>query len=394
MRRVNTSGKIVITEYKNGLCWVLFDEKGPVEMFFYNPKNINLYDIYVGRVSSVNKSLEACFIDVEKDIKGYLPFNEINYDLCLRSSSEGLKEGDLVIVQVIKEPIKTKLMTLSMNLSIPGTYCVSVCDDRKVHVSSKIGNSESFLLKQYVEENISFEKTGLIIRTNASFDRKEELVSEAKNLKDKLENIIEYGKTRALYSKIYSAKPLFIERTEAINFSLYDEIVTDCTDVYSMFSELSFLKDKIRFYYDKSMSLKIIYNIEKAAKLALEKTVDLPSGGNLFIEPTEALTVIDVNSGKADKKKNKDELINKINAEAVVEAARQLRLRNLYGIIIIDLINMTDSKMEEALINILKKELSKDTLSATFVDITKLGLLELTRQKKYESVYESFEKIN
>ena len=157
-----------------------------------------------------------------------------------------------------------------------------------------------------------------------------------------------------------------------------------------MYEELKTL-DNVRFYND-SFPLNALFSFDKAYLTATSKKINLRNGAFLIIEPTEALTVIDVNSGKFDKRLSKDDYIKNVNEEACIEIARQLRLRNLSGIILVDFINIERREDEDALISLMKKEIKQDNLKTTVVDFTSLGLMEITREKKYASIYDLIRK--
>ena len=202
-----------------------------------------------------------------------------------------------------------------------------------------------------------------------------------------MDEIVLKIKTRTCFSLIYQGVPSYIEYLHHISDLGYEEIVTDISAVYESLQEQYKGNITLRFY-DDSFPLKKLYSIESKMEELFSKQVYLKSGGTIVIEYTEAMTVIDVNTGKCIAKKDKDTLNYQINLEAAEEIARQLRLRNISGIIIIDFINMEGEKYQSELVQELKKLLKKDPVPCNYVDITSLGLVELTRKKIQRPIYE------
>ena len=218
------------------------------------------------------------------------------------------------------------------------------------------------------------------------------MIPELKQLNGRLRPIIDTAATRKLYSLLYRPENEYINFFISKRGAGLEEVVTDNKDIYDEFNEHFLEHDitdvKLTFYDDSICSLKAVYNLNKNLENALKPVVWLKSGAYLVIEQTEAMVVIDVNTGKAVKGKSLDENLYKVNLEAAYECCRQLRLRNLSGIIIIDFINMKDPMYMNNIKNVLTEELEKDSVPAKFVDITKLGLVELTRKKIRKSLKE------
>lgn len=379
--------KLIITKYKDFNAAFLFKDGDIDELILAKESPFNVGDIYVGRVSTVKNDLKACFVEFMEGVNGYLSFEDIYEGSLLNRPYDGrLIQGDLVCVEVVKEPLKTKGATLSMRLTINGALSVITYDDPGVHVSSKLG-------KDYKRTADEFFKGrsygyGFILRTNAASVSFDEVDAELIKNSDVLKNIESVMRFRSPFTCLYHAETSFAQRIHAISYDKYDEAVTDIPEFYN---NLTGLKN-LRIYNDSSLPLKAVYSFDKTYGLATERKADLKYGGYLIIEPTEALTVIDVNSGKFSKNLSKEAAIEKINAEAAKEVARQLRLRNLSGIIIVDFINQTGDPSFEAIKTLLAKEFKKDSLKTTLVDFTPLGLAEITREKRYGSIYEELRK--
>lgn len=386
--------KLIVTEYNGKNTVFSLEDNQLTDLFFDSEGEFKVNDIYIGKVRQVKKDINACFVEIAEGVMGYLPMEDAVPSMVLnRADSTVLHENDEICVQISKEPVKTKLASLTMHLSIPGNFCVAVSDDNEIHASNKLSADDSAKLTKAFRENANSLKTGLIIRTNAGNKTFSDIYSEALALTGKLFDIVSTMKMRTVFSKVYTSKAAYISR---ICDSLSGEGAKIITDSQSLFDSLKEQLDiggvDIEFYNDERITLKALYGLDKKYSEATAERVYLPSGGYLVIEPTEALTVIDVNSGKADRKKDKEDNIVMINNEAAVEIARQLRLRNLSGIILVDFINFSDKMNESCLIKTFKAELAKDTIVTKLVDITPLGLCEITRKKKYASIYEYIKK--
>lgn len=242
-------------------------------------------------------------------------------------------------------------------------------------------------LKEYFfaeSENPAF---GFILRTNSGEAAFADVLEEAKKLSGQYVTL----KDRAAYLKpftlMYEPLPAYVEALKNLRLSDLEEIVTDDAQIYALMKQhtSAALTGQIRLYEDKLLPLDKLYSLETILTQALQKKVWLKSGGYLVIEQTEALTVIDVNSGKMVKKK---EAFLKTNLEAAEELVRQISLRNLSGMILVDFINMKEKKDEEQLIAALKKHLRSDSSGTVYIDMTKLGLVELTRKKNGKTLQE------
>jgi len=226
----------------------------------------------------------------------------------------------------------------------------------------------------------------VIVRTNAWGIEPELIITELKQLKQKYQSIIEASSFRTCYSMLMEAEPSYIGRLRDTYTESMEEIVTDDEVIYEQIKEyltlnLPELVSHARLYQDSLVSMAKLYQLEKSMEEALSKHVWLKSGGYLVIEPTEAMTVIDVNTGKYTGKKNLHDTIMKINLEAAEEISHQMRLRNLSGIILVDFIDMDTEEDKKLLLKTLSSHCAKDPVKTTVVDITRLNLVEITRKK-------------
>lgn len=351
-------------------------------------------NIYVGKVKNIVKNIDAAFVEIKKDCLCFLPLSEVEDAVFVNAkSSKKLAVGDELIVQVLKDGIKTKAPVLSTNLNFTGKYFVLTSKRKEeLGISNKLNAEERSRLEAYMEDKQD-DDFGVILRTNAKNASKEELDREYEYLKGVYENVLQYGVHRTPFTLLVEDQPPYIKQLRNIRQDELTEILTDDQTIYDQAYE--FLKfyqpedlEKLRLYEDASYSLWKLYGMESILDDATRKRVWMKSGGYLVIEPTEALTVVDVNTGKYDGRKNVSQTFKKINAEAAAETARQLRLRNISGMILIDFIDMEMEEDKQEVLEILQRELKKDPVKSLFVDMTKLNLAEVTRKKTKKSLRE------
>lgn len=403
--------KVVITKLKKAL---FFDGKSETEdefmviLVYENEKlmDINCYstqetsllgNIYIGRVQNIVKNLNAAFIRFSEEEQGYYSLE--NFKTPIFTKKIGKKPiciGDELVVQVEREAIKTKDPYLTTNINLSGEYLVLTGEDTKVGVSAKLDKETRKRLKELLELHKQ-DEYGVIVRTNAKNASDSAILQELKTLEKDFLQIKEKAIHKTCYSLLYQPPKGVRKFLQDINQNDLHEIVTDDAALYEEISlrykdDVNF-KGNIRYYEDALLPLHKLYNVESELKNALKKKVWLKSGAYLIIEPTEALTVIDVNSGKNVTKKKSEESFLKINIEAAKEIARQLRLRNISGICIVDFISMETKEANDILMHEFRMELKKDPVSVQLVDITKLGLVELTRKKVKKSLKEQFSSI-
>ncbi len=367
--------KAVITRLDDRIICFYIEENKAVEIFFdedgINDDDVRTGNIYVGRVSNVRKDLNCAFVDIAPGKPGFLP---------LSSGFERLKQGDEIPVVVTAQAQKNKPFSLSTEICIHGDLAVAIPEKGEIRVSSKLAKEEKARLKETAAKlNLP---TGVIIRTKACDAPESRLSAEIIRLSDKLHEILQAAPSRTVYSKLYEALPVFYERIKELGA---EEIVTDIPEVFDDLSK-TMGEVNLSFYKDNSMPLSVLYGLNKKFSEATDKKVNIRTGGYLYIEPTEALTVIDVNSGKIDKTRSREDLVKETNLEAAKEVFRQLRLRNLSGIIIIDFINFESEEEKNELSSLMKELAKRDPVKTTFMDFTRLSLAEITRQKKYRGL--------
>ena len=364
MKKLN---KLIITEIllDEVLCTVcaVFRDQKVVELRLEpSGKKNTLNNIYVGQVENIAANIQAAFVRLSDSVNGYLPLNQCTNAIYAdgRKSDQPLRPGDQLLVQI----------------------------NREIGFSNKLSKEESSLLNKWLEEerNLPDRPYGLIARTNAAEATKEEFLHELNLLKKQYEKTALHGRNRTCYSLLYESESFYLAAVRDIYTRDLDEIVTDIPAIYEKISEYlsEFQPDKLQIlnlYQDKLLPLYKLYSLESAIDEVRHEKIWLKSGGFLVIQQTEAFVSIDVNSGKYTAKKKAEETYRKINLEAATEIARQIRLRNLSGIILVDFINMQNLDHQDELFHVLQKQLRKDPVKCKAIDITPLHILEMTRQK-------------
>ncbi len=389
---------IIITKYNGKRLTIILEESYIRQIHVESPEEEGILgNVYVGRVRNIVKNINAAFVEYKKGQMGYLPLDNEKSVMhtCGKNYTEGrILIGDEIIVQVQKEAIKTKLPTLSGVIDIPGKYAVLVSEKGRLSISSKITEKDKRERLYGLLENYITDEYGFIARTNSADAGLDVLSGEIGILIKKYKNIVDFGKHKDAFTCLYTAPAGYIADILNAKDSMLERIITDDKEVYdniyNSLYEISGLNEgKLILWDDSRGRLDAVFNIQKTLERALMPKVWLKSGAYIIIQPTEALVSIDVNTGKAiSKKKDVQKTFLKVNLEAAKEIAHQLRLRNLSGIILIDFIDMAEEKDNREVINELKKELAKDNVYAEVVDMTKLGLVEVTRKKVRKPLFE------
>lgn len=380
---------VVITEYKNRICTILFQDNVMQEIHVEADESI-LSAIFMAKVKNISKNINAAFVELFDGQMAFLPLEDVKDCSFLHSIDGRLREGDEIPVQVIKEAVKTKDPVVTTKLSVNGAYAVVSLDKKKsgFRFSRKLSADKKHELIDALSGIELPADYAYVVRTGAGeLTDFSVLFKELHYLISQMDEILLRAKTRTCFSCIYQGVPSYIDFLHHISNIDYEEIVTDIPNVYEALQVHYKGNKSIRLYQD-TFPLKKLYSIETKMEELFSEKIYLKSGGTIFIEYTEAMTVIDVNTGKCIAKKDKDTLNYQINLEAADMIARQLRLRNISGIIIVDFINMESEEYKAKLIQELKKLLKKDSVSCNYVDITGLGLVEITRKKVQKPIYE------
>lgn len=382
-------GKIIITSITEKLLLFLMEGKRPLLISgIEQPRRETfLGNIYLARVSDVLPAMSGAFLSVSGDTVVFLPLSD-KQRLLARGGYERdgiLRQGDEVVIQIDREAIKNKPPSATGRLTLTGRYLVADFWGSGIRFSRKLSFSERDGLKQALsrEQIPGRKKYGFTLRTNAgTLTDFTPVFQEMREFIQIFDHLDAVWRHRTCYSCLYRERLELVKKVQDISLSSYDEIITDSEDAYSVLKE-AFPDGNIRFYRDDMVSLPALYSLDTHLKEALSKKVWLPGGGYLVIEPTEAMVVIDVNSGKGSRPAGRgtDSLYLRTNLEAAKEIARQLRLRNYSGMIMVDFINMESEADRQRLLESLADLLKEDKVPTRLVDMTALGIVEITRKK-------------
>lgn len=389
------SATYVITTINARLVCCLLKDDVLTEVHIDQPGHSLLGNIYVGKVKNVLKNIDAAFVEIAGGQMCFLPLSEAQHPILTNRTYDGrILSGDELLVQVQKDAVKTKDPVLTAKLSVTGTYAsVSLGEENGIRYSHKLSAGHKAAIKAALQDIRLPEGMTAVIRTQAQelcccagkqagFTP---LTQELSDLLEQAQRLLRAGRTRTVFSLLTESQPVYLKHLQAFR-SFPDKIVTDDLSAFqtlqAYYRENDPSKcDSLSFYQDEKLSLSGLYGLTAKLSEATSKNVWLKSGGYLVIEPTEALTVIDVNTGKYAGKKNTSETFALINDEAALEVARQLRLRNLSGIILVDFINMEEKEKQHRLLSRLREACSQDPVPVRVVDMTPLGLVEITRKK-------------
>ncbi len=382
--------KIVIAERDN-IAAVLENKK--VTDFFIHRGDVLLGDVYLATVDNILPSIDAAFVNVGTDKMGFLHAQDVMGKGTLKQK---LSPKQKLIVQVVKEPTGHKGPRVTTEISLPGRFLVLMPHEPGVSVSKKIENSKERARLKSIINLIKPVGVGVIIRTEAEGQSEADIQEDLEILLEKWNNIITSAETLDPPNLIYRDQDLLYRVIREACTDDVKEIIVDTpfamNRVQSILQNWHMAKGTQVTLYKGTEPLLIAMDIHKEIKAALNVKVNMPSGGYLFIQQTEALTVIDVNSGKFISSATQDETILKTNIEAVHEIARQLRLRNIGGMIIIDFIDMMTRADKLAMMEELEIALEPDKAKPQVGQLSDLGLVELTRHRQGQSLSEIFTK--
>lgn len=381
---------LVIVRWKSRIMTAVYEHDRLAEIFFDDEDHNILGNIYVGKVKNVVKNINAAFMEIGGQQKGYYSLKENQEHFFMNpKKSAAIVPGDELLVQVIKEPVKTKPAMLSGNIHLTGRDLVLTVHKPSVGISAKITSDEKRQhLKALLEPKVTAEY-GFIARTHSQEASDEALLFEADRLANEFQELLQRARFASCFSKVYSAMPGYIKYI--LNHPRLEKVTTDIPQVYENICQTLLARDSkvpVVLYKDESWPLVKVKSLQTQIERLLLPQVWLKSGGFLVIQPTEAMVVIDVNTGRYTGKKAVQETYFKINMEAADEIARQVRLRNLSGIIIIDFIDMEDAGMRRQLFEYFKELLKADPVKTVLVDTTRLNLVEMTRKKERKPIYE------
>ena len=367
--------RLIISDFYNNILlgfYFINDELYRIQNF---SDNSLIGNIYCGYVKDVVKNIDAAFVEFGDNLKGFLS---------LKNIEKKPKSGGKILVQVAGDKIKTKDYALTLKLNLSSDNLVMVVGGSGISISRKIMDNDTRNRLKSSLSSLDTGEYGFILRTSGADCSMEDILAQADLLKKQYEDILRkfnFSTSKALLfenNKIVNACNEFINKYSG-------EIKTDNENVYKF---LTNSRISATYFTDTSISLCNKYALGKHLKNALSKKVWLKSGAYLVIEVTEALTVIDVNTGKAEFHNNKEKTFKKINLEAALEISKQLRIRNISGIIIVDFINMSKKESCQNLEDILKSYVDCDYVKCNIWGMTHLGLMEISRQKKEKPLKE------
>ena len=367
--------RLIISDFYNNILlgfYFINDELYRIQNF---SDNSLIGNIYCGYVKDVVKNIDAAFVEFGDNLKGFLS---------LKNIEKKPKSGGKILVQVAGDKIKTKDYALTLKLNLSSDNLVMVVGGSGISISRKITDNDTRNRLKSSLSSLDTGEYGFILRTSGADCSMEDILAQADLLKKQYEDILRkfnFSTSKALLfenNKIVNACNEFINKYSG-------EIKTDNENVYKF---LTNSRISATYFTDTSISLCNKYALGNHLKNALSKKVWLKSGAYLVIEVTEALTVIDVNTGKAEFHNNKEKTFEKINLEAALEISKQLRIRNISGIIIVDFINMSKKESCQNLEDILKSYVDCDYVKCNIWGMTHLGLMEISRQKKEKPLKE------
>lgn len=372
--------KLIISDFYFGhlLGFALIDNK--LRQIYNLDKDSLIGNIYCGYVKDIVKNINAAFVDFYDGNIGFLP---------LKGMKNIPKTGDKILVQVIGDKVKTKDYLLTWKINLSGNQLALTVGNSNVSVSKKItDSSKRNLLKSYLEDYKSPDY-GFVLRTNSENSTREDIVTQADRLKEEYFLILkkfEYATPKTL---LYEKSQLILKTSEFVK-KYGGQIITEHTEIANLLE-----REHIPVLLNEKNNISLCnkYALGHFMKEATSKNVWLKSGAYIVIEPTEAMTVIDVNTGKAELHASREKTFEIINQEAAQEIARQISIRNISGIIIIDFINMESSKSYDELLTKMKSYVCQDDKKCIVCGFTKLGLMEITRQKKEKPLSEIINEV-
>jgi len=391
------SQQIIIAEQAR-IAALLTDDR--VDELIVSQGQYQIGDIFSGTVENVLPGIDAAFINIgESEKNGFIHVSDLG-PLRLKKGTFGITEllepKQKVLVQVIKEPTGSKGPRLTGSISIPGKYLILQPYGQGVNISRKINTETERNRLKALGVLIKPPSTGLLFRTEAEQIKEELLIEDLENLIQQWENILKVSET--------SNPPNLIKRDDDFSLKILRDHIKSSTKSIIIDSKFSVTRAKdflINYesdinieFHDNSLNQHIFekYEIKKTIQKALQPRVDLPSGGYIIIEPTEALTVIDVNSGSFTRSANSRQTVLWTNCEAAVEISRQMKLRNIGGVIVVDFIDMESRRDQFQLLEHFTSAIKDDSARPQIAQLTELGLVELTRKRQGQNIYELFGK--
>jgi ribonuclease E len=406
LARRESVDRVMVVRSKFGRIQIAVLEDGVlVEHYVAKSQDMSLIgNVYLGRVQNVLPSMEAAFVDIGRGRNAVLYSGEVDWDAAAENSAEGktqarrielaLKPGDKVLVQVTKDPIGHKGARLTSQVSLPGRYLVYVPNGSMSGISRKLPDTERARLKKILKEVLP-ENVGVIVRTAAEGATEEQLTLDVSRLTNQWAEISRLIETANAPALLHSEPDLLVKIIRDVFNEDFHKLVIDGDDAQEIIQ--SYLNgvapdliDRVERFEGTNDPFDV-YRVNEQIEKALDRKVWLPSGGSLVIDRTEAMTVVDVNTGKfVGSGGNLEETVTKNNLEAAEEIVRQLRLRDIGGIIVVDFIDMVLESNRDLVLRRLVECLSRDRTKHQVAEVTSLGLVQMTRKKLGLGLLETF----
>ena len=399
-RRESVERVMVVRGIEDRTQIAVLEDNVLVEHYVSRERNASMIgNVYLGKVQNVLPSMEAAFIDIGRGRNAVLYAGEVNWE---EAGLEGqpkrielaLQPGDSVLVQVTKDPVGHKGARLTSQISLPGRYLVYVPNGRMTGISRKLPDKERSRLKKALRAALP-EDAGVIVRTAAEGATEEQLASDVARLSAQWDSIVEKTETAKAPELLYSEPDLAIRVVRDIFNEDFSELIVSGTQAQDTIEEYvgwvaPELAERVK-RWTKSEDVFSEYRVDEQITKALDRKVLLPSGGSLVIDRTEAMTVIDVNTGRyVGQGGNLEETVTLNNLEAAEEIVRQLRLRDIGGIIVIDFIDMVLESNRDLVVRRLVECLGRDRTKHQVAEITSLGLVQMTRKRIGQGLLETF----
>jgi len=401
-RRESVERKMIVRQREDRIQIGVLEDGVLAEHFVSKTQQDSLIgNVYVGKVQNVLPSMEAAFVDIGRGRNAVLYAGEVNWDVAAlegqpRRIENALKAGDSVLVQVTKDPVGHKGARLTSQISLPGRYLVYVPGGSMTGISRKLPDVERQRLKKILKDHLP-ENAGVIVRTAAEGASEEELTNDINRLRAQWEGIEEQANsTKTLAPELlYSEPDLTIKVVRDVFNEDFTKLIVsgehawDTIEAYVMYVAPDLMGRLEKWESDEDIFAD--FRVDEQIAKALDRKVFLPSGGSLVIDRTEAMTVIDVNTGKfTGSGGNLEETVTKNNLEAAEEVVRQLRLRDIGGIIVIDFIDMVLESNRDLVLRRLVECLGRDRTKHQVAEVTSLGLVQMTRKRMGTGLLEVF----
>ena len=379
--------KSLIISERDKIAAIMGDDKA-IE-FFIHKGDLILGDIYTAKVENIMPSIEAVFVNLGNNRMGFLHASDIPGQGNL---NDRVQPNQKILVQIVKEPTSNKGPRVNTAISLPGRFLVLTTENTNVSVSRKIMDYQE---KNRLKAMVSLLKppgVGLVVRTEAEGKDEYDLEEDFKMLWDRWKDIADKHENHKYPGLVYRDQDFIYRVIRDAYTSEIDEVVVDSTQGQIRTAQVlkNWTGKDVEITVHKEGNILSARGVEKEILNALQTRVELPSGGYLFIQTTEALTVVDVNSGRFTSSRTLRETVLKTNLEAANEVARQLKLRNIGGVIVVDFIDMDDRKDQISVLETFENALMTDRAKPQIGQLSDLGLVELTRRRQGQSLQEFF----